>query len=406
MYTDDIINVPDTDTIRFEGTTVLDEIASPSPTESDSTSPAIATGTATPAVILPESRPAPNRAAIASSVIATLVLLATIAFVVFRSNGTETAAPGPTASPSVAAGAESTVPDVAAASTSTDAAGGGSAVAVSTAPTVPAGPAITSPALDVTPPMVPAPVEPPAPSPVDTLPPVEPPAPVGELAVQADYVLDPGVDAVSVLLSNSGDRALSYEISNDGAGFTADQPAGVIDPGGSENVWIDLDLVAEGDGPTPFEQVVQITSDGGDAAVTISGQVEKPGFVIAELEDMPIVDYRATVKFTNVGGLPVEITGIEAPGLTFGLISDQIAAGETIDVDVLVCASAGPLPINTPFGSSTLIGSAVTLETVGGPDVEPQLNTTKLLGPVDSFEPLDCSPMVDVPVGGLAISLG
>lgn len=393
MYTDDIINVPADDTPEFEPTTTIETV----PTVSLPGQPVhdghLSDDPATPS-------DSSNRGAVIAAVIATVVLFAAMGLVLVRGAESSTAAtPSPTEQPSVVP--ISTTPPTSPQINPEP-----------TVPVVPVPPSITAPPVDTTPPVVPEPVAPPVAPPVETIPPVVPPGPAGELAVQADYVLDPGVDAVSIVLSNHGDLELNYEIVNDGEGFNADQPAGAIDAGASANVWIALDLVSDGDGPTLFQQAVVVESDGGDAVIAISGQVEKPGFIVAEFESLPIVDYRATVRFTNLGGLPVDIVGLEAPGLRYAPIPEQIAAGETLELDVAVCDGGAPLPIMIPMVQpfpappKFAIGSSVTLETVAGPDAEAQVNSTNLLGNVDTFEPLDCSPIVAVPVGDITIALG
>ena len=239
-----------------------------------------------------------------------------------------------------------------------------------------------------------------------------PPAPAGELVAQAEYLLDPGVDAVSIVLSNQGDLDLTYEIVNDGEGFSADQPAATIAAGASTNVWIELDVTAADPGPTLFEQVVNVESDAGDATVTISGQVEKPGFVIADFDSVPFVDFRATLRFTNVGGLPVQIVGLDAPGLTTAPIPDEIAAGETYELEVAICEGGAPIPTIVPLPQPIplppkfIIGGWVELETQTAPDAEPTVARIDLQAMVLSFDPPDCTPVVVAPVGDITFDLG
>lgn len=189
-------------------------------------------------------------------------------------------------------------------------------------------------------------VPPAAPEPPTTQPPVEtvpPPVAAPELVAQTTYELDPGVHGVSISIANQGDAPLSFSIANDGDGFAADTPSGSIDVGGQASIWIDLDLPVAGEGPTPFERVVEVTSDGGDASITVTGQIEKPGFLVVEAPSVPLVEFRATVRFTNVGGLPLEIAEIVAPGLTLSPVPDEIGPGETLEIDVAMCAN-DPLP--------------------------------------------------------------
>lgn len=346
---------------------------------------------------------APHRGAVIAATVATIALIVTILFVVVSNDEPSEAS---SAAPGGSADLVLSPPDLTAATTGPPAAGPNE----STLPLQPAAPTITVPAPDTTPPAVPPAVAPPAVAPpVEPPPPVQPPPPSGELAVQASYELDPGVDALSVALTNQGDLALAYVIINEGSGFTADQPVGNIEPGASVDVWVDLDLASNGDGPTKFEQVVEIQSDGGDASVAISGQVEKPGSVIAEFATLPLIDYRATLQFTNVGGLPVDIVGLEATGLRFSPVPQQIAAGETLELDVAVCAGGPSLPIIIPRPQpqpnppTFTIGSKIVLETLADPDGDPTIVETLVLGDVDVITPLDCSPVIAVPAFDLTI---
>ncbi len=342
-----------------------------------------------------------HRGAIVAASAATIVLIATILFVVNRDEPSEAGGPPFSAAPELALPST----DLTAAATVPPA-----TPSVSALPLQPAAPTVTFPPPDTTPPVVPPAVPSPVVAPpVEPPPPMQPPPPAGELAVQASYELDPGVDALSIALTNQGDLTLAYVMTNDGTGFTADQPVGNIEPGASVDVWIDLDLVSSGDGPTQFEQVVEIRSDGGDTNVVISGQVEKPGFVIAESATLPLVNYRATLRFTNVGGLPVDIVGLEATGLRFSPVPQQIAGGETLELDVAVCAGGASLPIIIPRPQplpnppTFTIGSKIVLETLADPDGEPAVVETVVLGDVDVINPLDCSPVIAVPTFDLSI---
>lgn len=369
--------------------------------------------------------------ATATAVVATLVLLASIGIAQFRNDDPATAASTPTdpvldTTPvpestepniSVAASAPPTTASAVASTRSVPAPSSHPVTSVTPppppAPTPPAPSAIPVSPIDDTPAAVTPPVAPPPnPPPFEPPPPVVPPAPSGKLIAQAEYALDPGVDAVSVALANQGEVALAYEIVNDGEGFAADVPTGEIAPGDASDVWIQLAITSEGDGPTVFERAIQIESDGGDAVVTVVGQVEKPGFVVAEFESLPLVDYRATVRFTNVGGLPVEIIGVESPGLEHAPVPQEIAANETLELDIAICATGETLPIFAPHPQpvpqppSFTIGSWVSIETRSGPDAESEVATTTLMAHVPAFTPLDCTPVVDVPTGDIALSLG
>ena len=260
-------------------------------------------------------------------------------------------------------------------------------------------------------PVVPPPIAPPVVPPVETSPPGPPPS-AAVLVVQPAYTLDPGVHGVAIRLANHGDLTLDFSIDNDGDGFSADRPSGTIAPASSEDIWIDLDATSDGDGPTPIEQVVHVVSNGGEAAVTIDGQVEKPGHVIAEFADVPVVDNRATVRFANVGGLSVEITGVDAPGLRVAPLPERIGAGQTLEVDVAFCAGDGLPPIYVPLPQpqspgphppTFLVGSWVALETVAGSADEAVIARTELRAVVTAFVPLDCSPVVETPVDELAL---
>ena len=244
----------------------------------------------------------------------------------------------------------------------------------------------------------------PLPPPDPDLPDLPPPAPVTgpSLSVTEHYTLDPGVHATSVALTNDGEDDLQYEIVNDGDGFDAtSNETGTIEPGGVVDVWIELDVVAEGDGPTPFSRTIEVESNGGNTTITIEGQVEKPGFLVAEFESIPLVDYRATLRFTNVGELPVELTGGEAPGLTLVPLPDSIAGGETLEVDVAICAGADlPVFFATPIPPNPLpmfhFASWVTLETAAGSA------TTSVAGTSIGFFPPSCEA-IDPGVGDITL---
>jgi hypothetical protein len=127
---------------------------------------------------------------------------------------------------------------------------------------------------------------------------------------------------------------------------------------------------------------------------------------------LPLVEYRATLRFTNVGGLPVEIVGLDAPGLWYAPVPDEIAAGATYELDVAVCEGGAPLPIIIPHPQpfpnlpTFTIGSTVVLETLADPADEPTTAETTVLGDVDVIDPLDCTPVIAVPSVDLTIQLG
>ena len=141
-------------------------------------------------------------------------------------------------------------------------------------------------------------------------------------------------------------------------------------------------------------------SDGGAAAVVVSGQVEKPGHLVAAFESLPFVDYRATVRFTNVGGLPLAITGLDAPGLAYAPLPDEIGAGESLDLEVAICAGGAPLPVlvahpNPPQPIPMFqIASWVTVET------DANTESTQLHGWTFGFAPPSCETVFE-PIDGL-----
>ena len=247
------------------------------------------------------------------------------------------------------------------------------------------------------------PLPPPDPQ-LPDLPPPGPPSNGASLSVTSHYQLDPGVDAVSIALANDGEADLHFEIANDGDGFDATvNESGTIEPGGVADVWIELEVTAEGEGPTPFSRIVEVESDGGDATVTIDGQVEKPGVLVAEFESIPLVDYRATLRFTNLGGLPIELSAVDAPGLTLAPLPDAVAAGETLELEVAICDDgAPPVFFTTPIPANPLpmfhFASWVTLETPAG------TATTSVAGTSIGFFPPSCDPVEPGP-GDLQIAI-
>ncbi len=175
------------------------------------------------------------------------------------------------------------------------------------------------------------PVAPPAPSgqqpPVPTS---SPAAPQADLSVQATMSLDPGVLATSLRIENVGDAPLDYAVAAVGAGFDVDAPAGTVAAGAHLDLWVTIDATAVDGGPTPFERDIEITSNGGTATVTITGQVEKPGHVIADFESVPLAAYRSTVTFTNVGGLAMAIVAIASPPTLVNVTVERYAASGTL----------------------------------------------------------------------------
>ena len=235
-------------------------------------------------------------------------------------------------------------------------------------------------------------------------PPPPPPTPTPVLHVQPSYRLDPGVHGVTISVANTGDAALTFALANVGEGYTTDAPAGDLEPGTSADLWLDLDVAPEGDGPTPFERTIKVTSTGGDATISITGQFEKPGFLVPDHASLPLVDYRATVSFTNVGGLPVTITQLDAPGFTYGPLPDTVEAGETFTIDVAICAAdADLLPVfasvpipGLPFPGFRY-GGEVTVGTVEGSA------TTELSAMTPVFTPPTCDPVVVSPTADLTL---
>ncbi|MEL6891218.1 MAG: hypothetical protein AAFP84_06465 [Actinomycetota bacterium] len=349
---------------------------------------------------------------IAGAIAATLLLVAVLAWTVLRSG--EDAQPVPDAAPTVdAVGASPESPVSRPDADVVEGADGDAALpvdVVSGPPDVdaidPRAPADREvPAGPESPVDAPDPVaEPPAPSGPANTPEPEPQAPAPMLAAQATYELDPGVTGLSITLQNQGDAALEYDLLNVGDGYTADVPVGEIDAGGLASIWLDLDVSPAGQGPTPFTRIVEVDSNGGTADITISGQVEKPGFLVVEADSVPLVDFRATVAFTNVGGLPLQITDVAAPGLTLSPIPDAIAAGETLEIELALC-NGDPLPPGsfsyphptTPGMLIHQLAAHVHLTT----DVNAEVVT--LSGTVVQLDRPSCEPVVAVPTNDLVL---
>ena len=219
----------------------------------------------------------------------------------------------------------------------------------------------------------------------------EPPAPAALLGAQLQYELDPGVDNLTVTLANEGDAALTFSVAG-GDDFTVDTADGEIAAGDTFDLWVELSVVADGDGPTPYEVPIDVASNGGDLTIVVSGQVEKPGYLVADYADLPLVDHRGVVSFTNVGELPIEIVGLDAPGITTAPIPDEVAAGETWEMEIAICADTTLEPELT-WTLDGQVGfrydSWVTVET-------PTSESTTTVSSFGSSEPLpSCEAVVD-----------
>lgn len=353
-----------------------------------------------------------SRTAIAGAALATIAVVASMLVFLLR----------PTGGPTTADAAMSTVPTdrpVPAQVDAVDAVDPTTASApvelgseLDPVPTVPDVGAVPVPSVPHSPsPQVP-PVVPSAPPSGQSSPPPPPPPPVPApvLDVQPSYQLDPGVHGVTISLSNTGDATLAFELADVGDGYTTDVASGDVDPGASVDLWLDLDVsgdvAPESGGPTPFERVVHVSSNGGDATITIAGQVEKPGFLVPDHASLPLVDYRATVSFTNVGGLPVVITELEAPGFTTGPIPDSVAPGETLEVEIAICADDAellPVLVSVPIPGAPFpgfhYGGDITVGTVEG-SATTELSTTSLLFDPPSCQPVVVGPSTDLTLGG------
>ncbi len=353
----------------------------------------------------PMSLDSPSRLPAALAIATTFVLLLVLAFALVTGGADgadDDVVVEPTAAPDLAESPISPEPPVPAAEPPAE-------PAIQPVPVVPSLPdQAPSPVVDVDIP----PVAPPAPSGATPPPPTMPPAtPQPVLSVQPNISLDPGVLATTVRVENLGDAPLAYEVTNVGDGFDVDAPTGSVAPADHVDLWLTVDAAPVGDGPTPFLRDVVIESTGGDAEVTVDGQVEKPGHVIADFETVPLTDYRSAVTFTNVGGLPMEIVAVDGPGLRLEPLPDQIAAGESIQVDVAICQDHAPLPVLAPTGQPLQFRAVTWLAIDTGPvgaadDVEPVRAQTTISGTSLGWEPLDCSPVVDPPTDELTLSLG
>jgi hypothetical protein len=347
-----------------------------------------------PEPTLPERpAPRPSRPLVLLAALATAVLVAALALALAGAGSRGSAAPASGSGVEVGSSAAgATTPTSATPSSGDDPA----AASIAPVPPLPdsvdgdAGPDV------VVPPAAPKPV-----APTTTTPPPPPEPSTGPVLVaQDEYELDPGVDEVTITLQNQGTATLHYDITNDGDGFQAASTSGEIEAGGAADVLIEIDIAPGGDGPTPFELTVHVASDGGGAAVVIRGQVEKPGHLVAEFESLPFVDYRATVTFTNVGGLPLAIAGLDAPGLSYAPLPDEIGAGESLDVEVAICAGNEPLPVfvahpNPPQPVPMFqVATWVTLET------EANTESTQLHGWTFGFAPPSCETVFE-PIGGV-----
>lgn len=294
--------------------------------------------------IEPADEPADWRARMAAGLAAVMLVAAIVAFVASRTGGSSDVAaaadhPAPVATTTPSDGGlppAVAVPEV-------DGAPGGDTPSVVDIPVVdpPVVAEVPDPATDggSEPPSVPGlDVQEPPPAVAPPMPPApEPPAPAPVLGGQLEYELDPGVDNLTVTLTNEGDAPLAFsiDVTDD---FSVDASTGEIPAGGNHDLWVELSVEAVGDGPTLFDVPIAVTSDGGDATIEISGQVEKPGYLVADFADLPLVDHRGVVSFTNVGELPIEIIGFDAPGITTAPIPDQVAAGTTWELEIAICA--------------------------------------------------------------------
>lgn len=344
----------------------------------------------------PSGPAGPPRLLVAAALGATLFLLLVVVWMLLGSNGGDQPASAPAAD-----GAPAALPT----SDTQTVTGADGADRVEPVPTIPeiAVPDqvdLAGTVVGGSPVGVPDPVpEPPPPGPGAPDPgPPPPPPPAPDLAAQADYELDPGIVGVSITLQNEGDAPLAYELLNDGDGYSADAPIGEIAPDGLAAIWLDLAVAPDGDGPTPFTRTVEVGSNGGSAEITVSGQVEKPGFLVVEAESVPIVDFRASVGFTNVGGLPLEITDVDAPGLTLSAIPDAIAAGETLTIELALC-DGDPLPpgsFSHPHpGNPGLVIHQLTAHVHVTTDVNAEVVT--LHATVPHLDRPSCEPVIDVP---------
>lgn len=222
----------------------------------------------------------------------------------------------------------------------------------------------------------------------------EPLAPSPVLDVQEHYSLDPGEDTLTAVFQNQGDAPLEFDLTNDGDGFNAAPAEGEIEPGDWTDVAITVDIPDPvGAGPTPFTQILDVVSNGGSTTLAIDGQVETPGHLVADMVQVALVDYRATVSFTNDGGLELDLTGVEAPGLTLGPVPSSIAAGDTVELELAVCGNDAPLPVKVPHavqGQSLplyQLAGWVTLETSENSE------TTQVTGTTWGFFPPSCEPV-------------
>ena len=350
----------------------------------------VATGSA------PGDSARPPRLLVAAAIAATLFLLLVVMWMLLGSNDGDQRASAPAAAD---AAAELATSD---AQTMTGAHGADPVEPVPTVPeiAVPDQIDLDGTVVGGSPVGAPDPVpEPPPPGPGAPDPgPPPPPPPAPELAAQAGYDLDPGILGVSITLQNEGDAPLAYELLNDGDGYSADAATGEIAPDGLAAIWLDLAVAPDGDGPTPFTRTVEVGSNGGNAEITVSGQVEKPGFLVVEAESVPIVDFRASVGFTNVGGLPLEITDVDAPGLTLSAIPDAIAAGETLTIELALC-DGDPLPpgsFSHPHpGDPGLVIHQIAAHVHVTTDVNAEVVT--LHATVPHLDRPSCEPVIDVP---------